>query len=735
MIFDAHKNLALSAVIVAPVPATSGTTLTVTLGTGVLFPTAPFNCTIYPAGRSPLITNAEIVRVTSVVGDVLTIVRAQEGTAARSIRVGDSIGNTMTVKVFTDIENAVNSISSSVGTIVGGGGIQSLIAGANSATGPGIVFSNSNGVSFGIAGNTLTASFSSASAGGAAISAGTNSQNTGTIVFSNSNGVSFGLDVAGVLTASAAGASQSIQTQSVVQGISAGTQAGRTGDIVFSNANGITFGMANSSVVTASHNGLTSQSGQAFSASGGSTTFQTLNFVNANGFTFSNSAGSVGASYTVPTQSTQPVAVTTPTGGYNFSTLSFSNANGISFGTSAGSAITASVTVASTQGSFRISAGATNNLLSNLSFSDGSNISFGLNGSTITASVATSLTNIKVSAGTASNNLSAITFSDAGGISFGLNGSVITANGGTAAASPINFSAGTTSSNLVSVVFSNSNGVSFGLSGATITAITSESLLDYYANMDPLFVSAVNSFVQSTSYIQPIYFAGPISFDFIRMIRSGDRLVAQTTGQTTSNTQFSCGYTRSHNFAFYSRGSGVNSQSLQFYASTQLVENYSNNVSAAATNTSQYSYSNRYTFPCSTGLSGFTLDYSSSSAALNFNSVLITVFTALKEMDFPFATTLSAGNWWLMYGQSSTSSSQYTSLGFRNIITFNVVGASINNYSIGVLGSATQPQLSPMRGFGSFTTVGGATTNSLAFSHITNSNSGVVPYFQFMQTK
>jgi len=46
---------------------------------------------------------------------------------------------------------------------------------------------------------------------------------------------------------------------------------------------------------------LTTQSGQAFSASGGSSTFQTLPFVNSNGFTFSNTNGSIRASYSVPT--------------------------------------------------------------------------------------------------------------------------------------------------------------------------------------------------------------------------------------------------------------------------------------------------------------------------------------------------------------------------------------------------------------------------------------------------
>lgn len=60
-------------------------------------------------------------------------------------------------------------------------------------------FSNSNGVSFGLSGSTITASFNNA--GGVAISGDTNSFSTGTVNFSNSNGVSFGLNTNNVMTA------------------------------------------------------------------------------------------------------------------------------------------------------------------------------------------------------------------------------------------------------------------------------------------------------------------------------------------------------------------------------------------------------------------------------------------------------------------------------------------------------------------------------------------------------
>jgi len=107
MAFDAHSNLAISQVATAPSPPTSGTSLTVTTGQGALFPTPPFNCTVWPSGVIPTTVNAEIIRVTAVATDTFTITRAQEGTSAVSIAVGYQIANTVTKKVVTDIENAI----------------------------------------------------------------------------------------------------------------------------------------------------------------------------------------------------------------------------------------------------------------------------------------------------------------------------------------------------------------------------------------------------------------------------------------------------------------------------------------------------------------------------------------------------------------------------------------------------------------------------------------------------
>jgi len=82
--------------------------------------------------------------------------------------------------------------------------IQTISAGTTWASGRGISFADANNVSFGIVGNTVTAS-ANASAPVIGIAAGTETATSGTVVFSNSNGISFGMAAGSVITAAAAG--------------------------------------------------------------------------------------------------------------------------------------------------------------------------------------------------------------------------------------------------------------------------------------------------------------------------------------------------------------------------------------------------------------------------------------------------------------------------------------------------------------------------------------------------
>lgn len=105
--YDQRKNLAAGVVLTAPVPATTGVTIILQAGQGAFFPAPPFNATLWPANTVPTIANAEFVRVTAVVGDTLTITRAQQGSTGKVAVVGFQIAETWTALDLQNIERVL----------------------------------------------------------------------------------------------------------------------------------------------------------------------------------------------------------------------------------------------------------------------------------------------------------------------------------------------------------------------------------------------------------------------------------------------------------------------------------------------------------------------------------------------------------------------------------------------------------------------------------------------------
>lgn len=629
MAYDAHNNFAYSTVAVAPAPATTGLSLTVGTGQGALFPTAPFNCTVWPTGVNPLISNSEIIRVTAVVGDVLTIVRAQEGTVARSILVGDQIANTMTVKVFTDIENSI---------------IQSISAGAGFATAPMVQFADANGVSFGALGNQITASVAG---GGVAISADLFSQNTGTVEFSNSNGVSFGLDPFGVMTAS-------VQANQTTQPVAA-------------------------------------------SASNGSFLFSTLGFSNANNVTFGTSAGSIVTASIVPNvpQTTQPVAASASDGSFLFSTLGFSNANNVTFGTSAGSIITASVAANAGQSVQPVAASASNGsfLFSTVAFSNANNVTFGTSA-----------------------------------------GSIITASVAPPSAASINISAAGSSNDVTQIVFSNSNGVTFGLNGSTITASVgnaSNAMLSFWENLDilPGGVASVGVVGASSMQILPILIPQDISLSFIRMPTFLTQ--SQTTIAGTSvNTSFTYLINYTTAAVLYTQMNGASSLSLGYYTSSFASWGSQLSITAGATG-SHWTEGYDVTYPIEGSYSTLVITAAGSSSAYVFGTAIVGGLAGSRFVDIPFAVSLSAGNYWLGLGQSTSTASNAgpnCSNMRQSGFVFAYQQAQSTIAPLGPLPNTTHC-LKPGLGFWS-TNAAVMSTSSIRLADISITTSQPVPYIQ-----
>jgi hypothetical protein len=277
-------------------------------------------------------------------------------------------------------------------------------AGAAAANLSAVVFSNSNGVSFGMSGSTLTMS---AGAGASInLSAGTTSNLGSAFTLSNQNSVSFGLN-AGTVTASVSGMSS--------LNVSAGTTSQNLTGLTFSLAAGndqVSWGLSGSTITAQ----LNDQSEDFVVAAGTQTAiFGEIPFANSNMVSWGMSGSSQVTASTF-TQAGQITAVNVSAGttSQNLSAVTFHNSNGFQWGLQ-GSTITA-------VNEFNISAGTTSQGTNAFTFSNSNGVSFGMNGSTITGSYG-----LNISASTTSQNLSNVVLSNSNGIMFGVNGATATA--------------------------------------------------------------------------------------------------------------------------------------------------------------------------------------------------------------------------------------------------------------------------------------------------------------------
>jgi trimeric autotransporter adhesin len=382
----------------------------------------------------------------------------------------------------------------------GVGGGAAISAAGNSVANGTVVFSNANGVSFGMAGSTVTASMQPG-AGVAAMQVSNTTYTSGTVQFSNANGVTFGSSAGQAITASIAAVPTSyvsnINGSSGALSLNVGSSLSAS-----SNASSITFGLASNittALQSANANYLTSQSNQAWSGSNASSAFQTLSFSNANGVSWSNNAGQVQIThdlqYTSATSNITSNAVNTSVSRVaaingSSGTMSFavgsslsasSNASTITFGlasniTTALQSAGAYLTTAAQSSVSNVSAisAATNNtgggtatLSGGVSFSNANNVTFYTSaGNAIVASFSTSqsvqtqasgnLARTGVTTGATAGSQLAATL-DTGGLSLGVPAWLTAAAGGG------------DGYNIVSMLSSTSGG---GTLGATFSALS-----------------------------------------------------------------------------------------------------------------------------------------------------------------------------------------------------------------------------------------------------------------------
>lgn len=670
-------------------------------------------------------------------------------------------------------------------------------------------------------GGSLTLSIIGASGGGggAAISAAGASASDGTVVFSNSNNVSFGMN-GSTVTASITVPAQSVQTLGIYGlGNTTGQSSSSTYDARTLSVEGagiVSVGWSNSSLRISA-----TQSNQAFSADA-SSTFQTLTLQNSNGISFSNNGGAVRIThdlqYTSNTSAITSAAMASTSrpafsadASSTFQTLTLQNSNGVSFSNNGGAVrITHDLMFSSSRPAFSADASST---FQTLTLQDSNGISFSNNGgairlthglqftsatSAITSNAMHSSQSVMsvyaVSNTTQSTSrtipFSAVSFHGAGLASVGVsNGSVIISVP-PGAPSPVNFSAGTASGNLGSVVFSNSNSLSFGLDGATITASQGQisigmstngntagttNTFNDGANLEYVFAgvsgitlsqssngssvtlsivgephesyhmippgmwvgaTATTNWFQSTSCMAPIVVSQPLSARTAVGIVSVSMAASSTQGTLggagSTGGVLSAGITTSVNIVIYSRGAGANSASLQYLTSSQIVNRQSIRVSEGAGGSSQsHSYTNRMTY----GTYSATKDYSSTAASLNFHTSNMTDLSGVKQIWNPIDFSLGPGQYFIGIGGSTSTATEGTNVSVmtRMFVSQTSLGVTQNTLALGQFGANTGSSDLWVMGLGSFSVVGGGTSSSVALSSISSNTSNFWPVIQFMR--
>lgn len=623
-------------------------------------------------------------------------------------------------------------------------------AGTTSSNIGSVVFSDSNGLAFGLNGSTITGSYTQ--------STHAHSQYS----FSNLNGVTFGTN-GSTLTAS-------VQTNYAGVGESVGTVAGT--DLALTvNTDGVSIlypkWLTTAALSNHSHGdptlALTNLTGTTASAS--------------NGFTLSLSGN---AAQTVQTQNMVAVVASAANGNGTFSSgsVSLKNGSNITFSTGANviSMFAPDSQTVQTQNLFvEIVSGANGNLTASsgtLSVKAGNNITISTGAGVYSIhGAAAGGANLTLQDSATTLQVTKVIFSNLNGVSFGLNtaASIVTVTGSVAAQSNQTvglYATGNTTNNssttfdartlgtwnalgAATVGFSNgsvqlsvpatssivgTNGISISTNGSTISV--QPQWISSYENFDNCGSNTMTLNAASISHAVAFYVPQPISGSFIRFP------VLMTTNSTTIATMASATASASGelystwNAVVYSLGAGGNSKSLQSVASGSGGFTFNNKISI--TNSTQYSITQAFSAQANGAGTTRTTQYSISNTNYSFTTNQIaTEWSSGRFMDIPFASSLSPGPYWLVFGYSSSSASAgaagLAALTNCNVRYSNHYAVSQVDIAFGIMGS-TNLTSGGQLGAGSFSTAGGGTTNSIPISAISSSASQVRPYFQILRS-
>lgn len=599
------------------------------------------------------------------------------------------------------------------------------------------------------------------------VSAGTTSNNLSAFVLSNSNNVSFGLN-GSTITGSASFAQTN---QSAIKGLgvsNTGQTAGNTGistgiDWVLAGSQSITLSQSTVGggpdtiwfqhpawLTTAMQSGAATISNVNISAGTTSNNLSNWVYSNSNGVSFGLNGSTITASVAAAGGAQTAISgIVVSDTTYTSGTVSFSNQNGVTIGSSVNGAtqyIRLSVaTNYQSQGAYLTTAalsGDTSKYVQNwkltgntagttssaqgtdLWFSGGNNITISGNSNTIIISAfnQSNQTLGLYALGNTTQNSS--TTLDARTLSFNAIG-----------AATWGYSNGSIQVSVPPVTqLTGINGISLSSAGSTISIMPQ--WVSSYENMPEGFNATMTFNAASISHAVAFQLPQPISASFLRIP------VLMTTNSTTIATLASATASANGeiystwNAVVYSMGVGGNSKSLQSVTSSSAGFTFRNSISI--TNSTQYSITQGFSAQALGGGTTRTTQYSISNTNYSFTTNQIaTEWSSNRMIDINWANSLSPGNYWLVIGYSSSTATSgaagLAALTNCNVRYSNHYGISMSDISFAIMGSTNQTS-GGLMGAGSFSTAGGGTTNSIPISAISSNASNLQLYFQLLRS-
>lgn len=675
------------------------------------------------------------------------------GIYASSQTTGGASSSTYDARSLSVVGAGIVSVGWTNGSLVlsatapagGGGSGVALSAAGSSQSNGNVVFSNSNGVSFGMNGSTVTASHN-----GLTTAAQSNhSHGNPTLALTNLSGTTN--SASNGLTLSLSAASQTAQSLGIYGlGNTTGASSSSTYDarsLSFVGGGIISIGQSNGSVQISAPAAVDFTQLSVGNSNLGNTAGDTgvvtarLVLVGSNNITLSGSTN--GGSQTlsiIGAAGGGGAAISAAGASASNGTVVFSNSNGVSFGMN-GSTVTASHNGLTTAAQSNHSHGNPTLNLTNLSGTTGS----ASNGFTLSLSAQAqsnqSLGGYAVGNTTAQSSSStfdarSMSIQGAGGVSVGFSAGSLVISGATGGGGGggVAISAGANSQSTGTVIFSNANGISFGLNGGTITATVNPGAAAGIAAVNNSNTTYTSGTIQLTEGGGAITIASGTGQRFAFSVPAtssivGTNGISLSTNGSTISIGPSTALSRWINEPSITQVGSVQGNSLVSVCPVQIpapldMSNLRFGASVAVTTAGNSSSAG---FAMSVSAVLYSRNGSTLSSVLSGSNAISASWSSNATgsvtgprgftLDWASSTRLQPGEYWVAL-HVSTATSYQTSLG--NTLSM-MVGASAGSAALGMdpIGQAAASSRGAYAGLGVVST--GASMASIPFSGITQS--------------